>query len=539
MLFHCERLFRFISKRFIGLLFLASLILTSTAQAVEIYSALTQKCQLVQGLIVDVTEDNVVFLTLEGQSKRLPRDDVRFLVIHNTLENPVRTITLDDDLKSRLRAIYLEDSSEPVFYGWAVRFVEDLVIFYDLKGKTYVLEMYNIRKIRPAGEGKKGRRRLKGTSVQLRLGDVSSHCSNVRQSEAKGGLRPTRILGDQIQISEFMSNFEEGYEHLVSFQERTYLYAKPYLYEKRTKLGFPVYGKYKEGPPSNFPMYFQWATGDPFRFQSFSQIGTVTNEYGPTIEPMFLFRSDLKSHIFTGTFVGNLLALPAGSEYFTRGYEDNFGIKYGNKKNKSHSATAFNYMALMGGDWGPWSFSIGTYFPIFAFRVRDENASVDEFREILANKVSPIFRVMFTRNWFKARVLYSQTRVTPGGSFDDLTISIDEDISARGVIESFQFKGHYLRVGADIQIKEDLHAGAEGVIVRGEYSETLLVPEKNSMDFTQLKSQFYLRHWFGEYVTLRAYVNYFNVHNDYKFSGISGEDTIDESVMGGAFEFVF
>lgn len=508
-------------------------VLANFAQALEIYSFLDNKCQVKEGLILGVTDTQIELLGLGGQFSTLERDDVKHLAIYNTVDNPVVQIEDHPRLRERLLEIYVRNTDEPTFVGWPVKFVENLVIFFDIRGKTHVSELFKIRKIRPYRGPKLSSQTLSHSLVRLSYASIVTDCNLPGKDEAKSDrVRATRMLGDQIQISEFLSQFENGFEDVKSFQERTYVYARPFLYDKSTKLGFLVSDDYQLAPKSLMPMYFQWTKGREFRFQSFNQVGSVPVEYLPTVEPLMVFRSDLKSHVFHATFVGNLDALSAGTEYFTPAQE-NLPFDSSKPSFKAHSAASINYMALMGGDWGPWSASVGTYFPNYMVQVRQE------FREVLGSKLAPLFRVMFTGTNYRIRGVVGQTRLQADSGVVDTQVSRHENLSVVGYLDSFKFDSEYLRVGIDYRVNPELDLTLDQLWLNGAYQETLTTTSRNSMDFVHLITQASVRHNFGEYVALRVFLNFFKVDEDYDFSGLNESDSTSELTYGGTFEFIF
>ncbi|MCB0367479.1 MAG: hypothetical protein H6624_02885 [Bdellovibrionaceae bacterium] len=503
------------------------------AWALEVYSLLDEKCQLREGLILGITPTQVEMLGLDGQYSTIERENLRHLAIYNTVDNPIGRIEDHPRLRQLLVEIYVRNSDEPSFIGWPVKFVENLVIFFDLRGKTHVFELFKIRKIRPFKGAHIPAKKLAHDPVKLSYVSWVSDCQLPGKGEARGNrVRPTRMLGDQIQISEFLTQFENGFEDVKSFQERTYVYARPFLYEKSTKLGFLVNDEYQLNPKSPMPMYFQWTKGREFRFQSFNQVGSLPIEYLPTVEPLMTFRSDLKSHIFHATFVGNLSALAAGTEYFTPA-QDQLPIDPSKPSFRAHSAASVNYMALMGGDWGPWSLSVGTYFPVFMVQVRNE------FREILASKLAPVFRLMYTGPNFRLRGLIGQTQLDGDGGVSDTQVSRDENLSVVGYLQSYDFDSQYVRVGVDYQFNPELEFTLDQLWLQASYEENLVTSARNAMDFSHLVTQASVRHFFGEYVALRAYINFFKVEEDYNFSGFKEVDSTSQITYGGTFEFIF
>ncbi|MCB9025883.1 MAG: hypothetical protein H6625_06170, partial [Bdellovibrionaceae bacterium] len=456
-----------------------------------------------RGLIVDINKDSLDFIDLDGSFKRVARDGIEFLVVHNTLENPFLGINLNRSAKTQLLDIYVSNNDKKLFSGWAVKFIENLVIFFDLDGGTHVLELNQITKIRPTNLLISGVKKISGESVDLKFGNIFFKCPHLQnlKNNSKKSILPTRTLGDKVQVSEFLSNFEVGFRNLRSFQERTYLYARPFLFEKKSKLGITTFNNFFQNPESQFPFYFQWSTGEAYRFQSFNQIGNVSNEYLPTAEPLFLIRSDIKSHIFNASFVGNLNSLPAGTDFYTEQREI-IQKELVRPKNKIITSPSLNYLALMGGDYGPWSFSFGTYYPTFLVRYYNEEQGLDEFREILSSKVSPIFRLMYTTKKLQLRGIYSKTNYDEGFQPNDKQLSIDRSISVIGLLKSFNFESHFLRLGSSYQLSRNIQVGIDQILLTAKYNENTTSGYLNHINFDHYITSLSVRHWFGEKVTL-------------------------------------
>ncbi|MGE3758677.1 MAG: hypothetical protein AB7H97_13020, partial [Pseudobdellovibrionaceae bacterium] len=438
-------------RKFLFCLFMATA--PSFAFAIEIHSFIGKDCDLTQGLILDVSEGQITVLTLTGDSKVLAQNAIDSILIHNTVTNPIQSIRVDPLSKAHFRDVYVGSTKELLFNGWAVKFIENLVIFMDVQGKTHVLEINDITRIRPATTDK-NLFTPEYRKASFDFGDFANNCPSIK--EQKGEIKSSRVLADQIQMDEFLSNLEKGFRQLDGFQERTYLYARPQLFDPNTRLGFPSYGKGGDGEPSRFPLYFQWTSGDPFRFQSLTQFGTPVVEWTPTFTPPFVIRTEVKSHLFHASFVGNLPFISAGADRFYWDPDLNFS-DLAKSKSSLFAGISFNYMALMGFDWGPWSASFGTYFPIFAAYGYPQH----EYREILATSVSPIFRLMYTGPNWRLRGVYSQTDNKKNSGIENKDLNHESNpefcptCSTESVGKSigrFDLKSHFYRVGIDYDV---------------------------------------------------------------------------------------
>ena len=149
--------------------------------------------------------------------------------------NPFATVTIDQRALDYLRAVYVDGPDAPNAYAFPIHFVDDLVIFYGLDGKTRVYTYADLLKLRPSTAAQLGSHTPREhRAATLNLSAQSDRCA---AGEHPDGVKATRILNDQIAIDAFLSGFDKGYADLASFQERTYLYPRPFVYPRRARLG--------------------------------------------------------------------------------------------------------------------------------------------------------------------------------------------------------------------------------------------------------------------------------------------------------------
>lgn len=499
------------------------------AYATEIYAIVLENCEIHTGLIIDADPESIEMMNLQGASISLPRQTMKSLTIFNTVENPIQSLGMKGTARDRLREISIDSQSLPYLTGWPVRFVEELVIFYDVTGKTYVLNFDRMTRVRKSAKVFEARLPIKGNPVNLVMSESLGSCAAGPQN-AGTLVRPTRIISDKIQLSEFITSFATGFENMESFEERTYLYALPYLYPRNTLMGFlsaePAYEQPKLGG-----FYFQWSRGRPYRFQSSYKVGSFPMRYAPSAEHFTGVSTELKSHLFHASFTGNLGALSAGSTFYTR--TTNLIERSRGDLDRSHFAPGFNYIALMGIDYGPLSGSFGTYFPIFAF-IADDN-----FREVLSPKVQSIFRAMFTIPKLQAMLLFSKGEVGSNTGVTDRDISIDGETSVIGVVDRYELSYEYLNADVRYDITEEFSAGAQAIMVRGNYREVSPTLVTNTFDFNHTTFVARLRHQFGNYVALSAHLKMFEQTQKFTFVGQMVDEPLKATVFGGTFEFIF
>ena len=75
--------------------------------------------------------------------------------------------------------------------------------------------------------------------------------------------------------------------------------------------------------------------------------------------------------------------------------------------------TNFNYLALTGLDYEKHSFSIGAYYPVYAF------VAGSHLREVLASRLSVLSRYLYTDTDFRVKFVYSPTNYSSSNPTDE------------------------------------------------------------------------------------------------------------------------
>jgi hypothetical protein len=137
----------FCLARWLALLFLFG---SFQAAALELQEFLTKKCERKAGLMVNAEGEDIAYIDLDGHLRHVHQAEIQSLYVFDVVDNPFPSITIDDEALFYLRALYLEDSSKPSAYVFPTRFIEDLLLFYSVDGKTHVQTYTDIFKIRQA-----------------------------------------------------------------------------------------------------------------------------------------------------------------------------------------------------------------------------------------------------------------------------------------------------------------------------------------------------------------------------------------------------
>ena len=342
---------------------LASLI-SGPAYAVEIYSVVRKNCEKASGPIVYVQDDDVFVLTYTGKIARIPRDEIS-IISRYQVQHPPRVSGVTTDSPVVFEAQVQGDPK--AFDAFAIGFVENLVLFLDQEGRIRVIELESINSLRAktgtAGADNISARGLTAEPVLAPSGFDSCHVG-----QGKGGSVATSDISDPFRVKIFLDRMRQGYRELENLAERTLFYARQLLFDRKNRLGITGHGDTQlpiSGSQSgaDFPIYFETGSGTPYRFQSSFAFGSFIPRMSPDTDPLFAVRSDFKSHLIHGSFVGNMLGLTAGKRLFIGSFPD-WG---GEAKNHREPwvQNRYNHLTLLGADYGHLTVSYGYYFPVF------------------------------------------------------------------------------------------------------------------------------------------------------------------------------
>ena len=438
----------------------------------------------------------------------LRRKDIGGVLIFDSPGNPYSFQNSSSVLRPFLRKItFGEGNSSESIVGWPYKFVEDLVFYISVENKNYVLSMGQIGSIEKLKPNKPiSLSQGPAVPIKLNLTEYLPHCFKGKKNQ-NHYLRPTRTIIDKIKIFVFFENLENGFNRIYNFEDRTRVYARPFLYGKRdSRFGFlSSFGNKREFNYDALPLYFQRTKGTNFHFQSKTKVGTSHQEWLPGVEPLFAVTSEVKSHFFNALFIGSLGSLKVGKRGFLKNDDKTL------EKDKFNVTTSLNYLALMGFDYHKYSFSLGPYYPIYAITTQETET------QILASNASPMFRFQYTGERSAFRMFLTHTKYDlKEPTHIDISFESDLDEGNRK-IEHFYFEGFNVRIGFDYQFDSDFMVSIDEVLSRGKYRQDLStwekenaqIREKSEFDFLHLNTTAYLQKDMGDYVFVQLRGNYY------------------------------
>ncbi len=499
------------------IIFLYLLLFSQLASAIEFYSIFDQNCKETTGYFVAENNNKYSFLTVNGRNITFNREDIKGILIFNFVTPPLRKLSFANKNIDHLKTLtVLNDSDEDVFSGLPVQFIEDLVVFLGLNGGVRVHKLDSIVRIRPySGEALNKSFKNKGLDIQSK-GYIQTCSKNGR----RGRVRPNRILIDKIKIQQFLSNYKIGYDSLRSFQERTYVYARPILYAQKTRFGIQNQKIVEQSGFNNDLPFIEWSTGRPYRVQSLNSLGKIFNEFGADLDPILGFKTEIKAHFFHAIFTGNFEGLSAGTSYLINSKDLSAS---GGQRISSHFVdSGLNYSALVGGDYGPHSLSVSLYYPVYIF------GAEDEVREILATSNSYGFRYMYTNKFFRFYVTTSLRDKDVANPNED---NIEAFSSGTEILPtSYSVNSFFVRSGVDYDIAEDTRLGVNGIFHSMKYFEQ---PGSGTISLARLGATAFAQKTFGDYVS-------FGVRGTYLIDAVDGNlggSTFDKTTSNLGFGF--
>ena len=479
MTFISNKLFHF--RVCLSLLIGLVLYIPGQAYSLEIYTLVGDNCETETGLIVGGNERRIYMLNVDGRLSSIGQDDVRLILVYNIHDNPIPMVVLNSELGGLLREVQLSDEEKTNFIGWPIKFIDQVIIFFDIDGKTHLVDLEKIKNFSAPEQPFNKRKQIANAKpTQFGLGNSLSQCKKKDAEDGVKMVEPTRMLGDRIKVDKFFSEYERGFTALRRFQKKTVFYSKPFLYEKRSRVGI-IYTRedyLREITPSLIPFRFQWSSGSPFASQGVYSVGAKEPDYVASVEPQFVLDAKVKTHFMSAAFIGNVFCFSAGNACVMdrRSLYANYFSKLSSDSNEIYPL--FNYLALTGFDYKEYSIAGGFYYPVFGI------IGGHRFREITSSQASPILKFQRTTPESMIRLTYSQTTRKSNSPKDDQEIQLiySRELSDAAQITSesaslidnmldYFLTTHHYRMKLNFKILDGIDFGINEILFHGKYAE--------------------------------------------------------------------
>lgn len=508
------------------------LLFSQLSFATRFYTVIQRDCTVSTGLVVNAVENSIDFLSLDGRHQKIIHSEVSQIIVFDVVDSPFHGVPSQTSLIPFLKRVSLSREEEPTTIGWPIRFIENLVVFFDVSGKTHVYELESIIKLQAAEKDdlKANRKFQTKSSLELDFSSVNTSCklNRVPHKNSANRVVPTQILADQLKIDAFFDDLYVGYQTLEAFQERTNVYSSPQVFKDDSRLGI-ILGDLGDVEPAAAGLaYFKTSGGRPYNFQSEFIFGTYPMKHAPVMGPIGGVSSSAKSHFFHAHFTGNLQNVAAGKPVLFPG--DRFDYK----KNIQFM-TSYNYLGLIGGDYGPFSLSFGYLYPSFGIQLGDRA------REILGSESSAALRFEFTTDDLNFHIIGSQFNFGKMNPTEDEIVSkslIGEYYSSNDVLTEFSFNSFFIRGGVGYKINQRLSSSLSAMVHDGEYSE-VFSGSSNYFKFQKIGTELTVKQEFGRYTAIEA--RWIQIFDDWSGRFQAQEDSKNSrnDYIYGIFEFIF
>ena len=128
---------RFLIRVCLHLLLGIVLYFPGVVYSLEIYTLIGDGCRTNTGLIVGGDEGQIYMLNLGGNMTSIDQDDVQLALVYNIHDNPIKVVDLNSELGGLLREVKLSDEEQTHFIGWPIKFIDQIIVFFDIDGKTH------------------------------------------------------------------------------------------------------------------------------------------------------------------------------------------------------------------------------------------------------------------------------------------------------------------------------------------------------------------------------------------------------------------
>ena len=508
-------------------------------------------------MIVNVSENDATIIDLQGNYRNLNTREVDLIARYDVLENPTPQVIFPVE-NNFLYEVSAQSKSQN-FFGFAVAFFEDLVIFFDLQGKSHVIEANKISYLRAVKVYEQKSVALNhGSSITLLAPELKRTCQIIHNKLDPALKNLDHVssftVSGTFKIATFFSDRRKGYRELEGLEERTVFYARPTYFDDRTRLGLAYtvdgYQNTFKIPSTaweqNMPAYLNFGGGKPYRFQSSFKAGNIAPVATPYLKSIGGVETQFKSHLIHGIFAANLDAFTAGKA--VRPLSD-----FSKARPAIWSMGSFNHLTLLGFDYGAWSFSYGYFFPVFMFGHGYES------REVMSNTTSPVVHTGWKNNNLDINVFFYFTNLRGQPDVSNATAASAEQNSTsdtflyasfRGDIQSYTLKSYASRLQLKYQPSEKTYFETSVLFRTVDYAEDMIllnsprkppynsqgplysgVTESHSLSTKSLGTNLGVHFDFGQWVGMRGniifdHIQSFGVLDTTSEASSSSRDTI-------------
>lgn len=291
-------------RHYLWLLLLAALVpCMQVAQGISINAIYTAACRRDVGLIMQVDDHDIQFLSLDGTMKRVPKHEIIYLAYYPSDVLPMGEFKNPESIDYyRISTSTRQGKVTELVSGWPIGFTEDKIAFLGSNGSESVVSRRSLFSLSRQKVGSK-------TSFDhpqsfKRYQFVHPYqfrdCAKDRFMEGKTQMFPQQILSQPVMIKRELDYFQKETTRLRRYYREQDFYAVPEIYENSTSLGLWHTFGYRHGGSSkrvsNFtPVLTDSYSSDIFDYQHLFVAGSApiatSLQEEPQVHSLYSFKA--------------------------------------------------------------------------------------------------------------------------------------------------------------------------------------------------------------------------------------------------------
>lgn len=245
------------------------------AWAINLNSIYTAACQRDVGLIMQVGDQNIQFLSLEGgRVKSVPKHEIIYLAYYPMDVLPMVGVHNPEELDYYQVSTSTNGVVRELVRGWPVGFTKDKIAFLNPDGQESVVSrrsLFSLRETQLKGSRSFGSKRSY-KKYQFVHPYQFRDCPSDRFSEGGTKIFPQQVLSHPVMIKREMDEFQAEAQRLKRYNREQKFYPVPEVYGNVTSLGLWHTFGYRHGGSSkrvsNFtPVLTDSYSSDIFDYQ--------------------------------------------------------------------------------------------------------------------------------------------------------------------------------------------------------------------------------------------------------------------------------
>ena len=368
----------------------------------------TSACKRHLGTIINVSDQKIDFLSLDGKTVALRPHQVIYLSYYPIDQLPLKSIQPSSVPSLKINT-EVDGEIVPLTQGWPIGFSKDKIAFLKFSGQDVLVARTSIHQIKEAPLKKPIHiSKIHKQKVYFVPPYIFSHCEQAPKKSIK--IFPQQILSDAIMIKREIDFLKAGYDKVNRYKREQNFYPNPEVHKNETSLGLwystgSRYGSSTRRTNNFTPLLTDSYSSDVFDYQHIFQTGSGPMLFGPHEEPQTQAYYHFKASYFHFSAMADPSLVLVGERY-----------KW-DKADFTSSDSRVNPTAMieMGFDFGRWTLD---FYLVDSWQVG-----------ILANSQFVARDLPISRYGFSYHSNLYKISISSGTGSDEISIAEGEKIS--------------------------------------------------------------------------------------------------------------